>query len=412
MELNSLKHILNKPFSNLSVFDRWIQFLRFLPSFLVILFGLVVLVGPNVSPVSFYVTRFDGYSADISNGLFTYLKAASDVPAMNGDEYQLSTSEVELFVDYSSSKVNGIPQYITLSLYKRCDIRFDVESRFNDDGNLEQKRNSTESDINCIDVGSSYIFDYREALLDFGLYIILEFAYEKPTDHNASSEQLRYDKMIDSFRRKESLAVNMLIVVLSVEAVIIVLTIWYYCIKGRSIDTIKEKILVHTISTLSFVNLVCGLLSGILFFTINLKLRSDINFELSPFGFSFHLGKSWHGCLGVLLIMIVMSCFMWSGIEWCIADTTAPDTVDAADTHILKFNKGVFTDVNEPTALNPTSDELEEQAPDMNKIDIFSDDNALDENRESFELQELTRMSSSSDEFDAKPIEPSSTMRF
>ncbi|KAL3238222.1 Ecm7p [Nakaseomyces bracarensis] len=312
-----------KPFTNLNSLEMLVQWLRLISSVLIVIFNIIVVLGPLSSPRSLYMSKLDTFSADITQGLFdvlrTNMESSGSTNINNG--VGLTTSELLILTEYTATQVKDAPQFITVSLYGRCDCTFTTDELVGLDGKSYVVRNSTIT-CGCINVGSDYLFDYREVLSNLGLGIILDYAYSKDGSKMGLSDA--YSKYINSLKRRKISVTNLLYAVLASEILITALTLWYYSIKGRYLNVFLERTLVHVISLLSFTVFICGLASIISLAWLNYKVQSRIKSELQAFGFSYHLGGTWFACLWMLAIFVSISCFVWSGLEWCIAENYEP----------------------------------------------------------------------------------------
>ncbi|CAI1609180.1 hypothetical protein SEUBUCD646_0L04810 [Saccharomyces eubayanus] len=446
--MSRIRDIIARPFQNLTALEKVVQWLRLGTTLLIISFGLALTVGPLSSPRTIYMSRLDTYSADITTGLFTVLKESMEkstsTEANNG--VGLTTSELYILTAYTESQIKNVPQYITVSLYGRCDSSYSMVEAFDSQGNMYSEKNSSTKST-CIKAGTNYLFDYREVLQNLGLDIVLDYAYNKVSSQQA--ETSAYTSYMKGLKNKKANVLHLLYAVISFQVCMLFFMIWYYYIKGRFLNALKERALVHLNSLLSLVVFIGGLTSTISLAWINYTIQSRINSELEAFGFSYHLGVTWFALLWCFAGLISVSCLAWSGLEWCISDNGMAYG-GGIDDKFLGYQAGVFTnaDTDEDLAYgqrNPQRQSTSGEAELMRNSDTMptisktansgvnrSDDlNCNSDNqegtadigdndgkspfasREEFELQDIRfRSSSDSEESVQRIIKPSSALQF
>ena len=408
--------LLKRPFQNLTTLERFVQGMRILSTLLIIALSLTITSGSKKIPNRLYMSRFDTFSADITMGLFEVLKYAVEQSGSASDVNNgvgLTTSELYILTSYTANQVKNMPQYITVSLFGRCDTFFSADLMVGE-SQMTQVQNST-TVRKCDYIGPGYLFDYREALSSLGLNIVLDYAYQGDTT-SSDGKTSSYSKYINKLQWRKIIMLRLLYAVIAFEFTIAVLTAWYYNIKGRYINATKERVLIHSISLFSLAVLVCGLTSVITLAWINISLQSRINKELKAFGFSYHLGGAWFTCVWMLTFFIGLSCFVWSGIEWCLADT---DTfaLERPDNQILGYQPGVIANIDDKkqSILRSAEEDMENIAPTLSvdRLDPFDDGLALTNSVEAFELQDVSlRSSEESDRSLQRVVKPSPTMQF
>ncbi|AQZ15637.1 ECM7 (YLR443W) [Zygosaccharomyces parabailii] len=412
MQISRVRKVAMRPFENLTALESLVQWLRLISSTLIIALGLVATVGPLTSPNTLRMAQFDTRPADITQGLFQVLKHAVEVfgstDANNG--VGLTTSEIYILTAYTEGQIQNIPQFITLNIYGRCDVSF--KTRTEDPGGTEvQVRNSTIAE-SCHRAGPDYIFDYRSVLSQLGLDIVLDYAYDKD---GASTVLMSgsYNEYMSNLRNQKRNMLSLLYAVICLEACILVMTFWYYIIKGRFINPFKERFLMHSISFLSFTVFICSLTSIITLTCINYKLRNRIRNELQAFGFSYSMGNSWITCIWFMAVFVIISTLVWSGLEWCISDSQ--DYRDGSQNNILSYQPGVFMDQSEIEAPHDSREQdLYHTDSISNTINILrrSPEEGSDF-AEEMELQDLALYSSDDSELMMqRTVKPSSTMQF
>lgn len=409
MQFTRIRKMLVKPFENLTALEALIMWVRLISSTLIIALGIAVTVGPAVRPDIFRSARFDTRPSDITRGLFDVLKEAVEVYGSTdvNNGVGLTTSEIYVLTEYTAGQIRNVPQFITISLYGRCDISYDTTNALDKNGNIIEVRNSSIVEV-CYMTGLDYLFDYRQVLSQLGLDIVLDYAYDQDLS-NPLGLSTSYNEYVEILRRRKINMVRLLYAVLCLETFIIFFTIWYYTIKGRLINPFKERILTHVISLLSLAVFICGL-TGIISLTwLNYKLKGRIKSELDAFGFSFALGSPWFTCLWIFAFFIIVSTLVWSGLEWCLSDVEQPYN-DGTQNGILGYEAGVFTGVEDPVAYNEGTDITE-----SGNSGAVSRNNSIGPNdrSEEVELQDIELYSSDDSEFNLqRTVKPSTAMYF
>ncbi|EJS42641.1 ecm7p [Saccharomyces arboricola H-6] len=448
MQVSRLRDIIARPFQNLTALEKVVQWLRLGTTLLIISLGLTLTIGPLSSPRTLYMSRLDTYSADITTGLFTVLRQSMEQSTSTEENngVGLTTSELYILTAYTESQIKNVPQYITVSLYGRCDSTYTMVEEFDSEGNMHSVKNSTTKST-CTSVGTNYLFDYREVLANLGLDIILDYAYNKIGSQEAESSA--YTNYVKGLKNKKANVLHLLYAVISFQVCILFFMIWYYYIKGRFMNALKERALVHINSLLSLVVFIGGLTSTISLAWVNYTIQSRINTELEAFGFTYHLGVTWFSLLWCFAGLISVSCLAWSGLEWCISDN-GTSYGGAIDDKFLGYQAGVFTDADLDDELphdqryprrQSTSGEAElmrnsdtmatisktgnnepSESEDISTtLDHGNDTTEIGENdrnktfasREEFELQDIRfRLSGDSEESMQRVIKPSSALQF
>lgn len=401
-----------KPGWNLTAFETLILWIRLVSSTLIIALGVTVTIGPVTAPTTFALARFGTKSSDITKGLFDVLKEAVEVfgstDVNNG--VGLTTSEIFILTDYAASQIKSVPQYISITLYGRCDINFNTTFEYGPNGHAVEVRNSSVTEV-CVDSGPEYVFDYREVLSQLGLDIILSYAYDQDVA-SVLGLSSSYSEYIKSLQARKTVVVYLIQIVIPLEIIIVVLTVWYYSIKGKHINPLKERVLSHLISVISLTVFVTGLTGVISLVWLAFNLKGRIKSELEAFGFSYGLESAWFTCLWFFAFFMLVSTLAWCGLEWCISESKQPYN-DETQNNILRYRAGLFVDANGSSTDNASSD-----------VDIYrtrSNTGAIsrdcfDANAptvEEVELQDIALYSSGDDECDPqKTVKPSSTMYF
>lgn len=377
------------------------------------LFGIVLVVGPSTSPSAFWMARFNTEPSKITEGLFQELKesveefGSTDINSGVG----LTTSEILILTEYSATKIKNLPQYISVTLYGKCDVRYTTNEVVEVVGGKSEtfnKRNSSQQQ-ECQTYGPGYVFDYREELSELNLDIVLEYAYDE-TSVSSKDKTTAYSAFIASLRSRKADSVNLIYVALFFQVFILGITLWYYSIKGKSINPLKERILSHILSLFSVVVFICGLMGAINLTWLTFSLRKKISNELSAFGFSFSVGKAWFICLWFFTSFVVLSTVFWSGFEWCISNVDRPYNDDTRD-NILGYESGVITGLDH--LRSNTGGVFRDSFQSSGGHVISRTSSRATNTNEEYEMQELSRHTSGdSDIYFQKSLKPSSTMYF
>lgn len=303
---------------------------------MIILFGMIISILPYTRPQHLYMGRLNTLRADITRGVFTVLRdnLDSNGPTDINNGVGLTTSEILVLTSYAFEQVQDIPAFILVTLYGRCDADYiasplepsdsdldsavDADAVDSDDTSVADELNITPdygTYFDCSYKGPDYLFDYRTALSSVGLDIVLEYAYGSNI-----SRQSTYEFYIARIAILKQRVLKLFFATVSIEALISVLTIWYYYIKDRRLNVLTERFLTHLLSFLSLFVFVAGMVCSISLLWINYSMRKKIDKELLAFGFSYHVGIAWTTMMIIWLVMVSISCLVWSGLEWCVAN--------------------------------------------------------------------------------------------
>jgi len=352
-----------------------------------IAFSVTLVLGPLTIPDRLYMSRLNSYSHDITEGIFQALSDAMESGASStiNNGVGLTTSELYILTAYSSAQVSNVPQYITISLYGTCSTYYTTADDDNDDWyvyeNTKTKGTTSYSQQNstairqCLWEGFDYVLDYREILTSLGLDIVLSYAYGQ-TDGSGSSVGTAYEGYIQVMKLNKRQYLTLFMVVIFFQIIAFVLTFWYYLIKGRYINTAREKTLLHVITFLSFCVFVMGLVSLMDLVWLNYSFQKKIRGELMSFGFEYKLGEAFFTCLWMVVFFISVSCMAWSGLEWCVSDSTVVD-----DTFLSENGAGaaMMDNTNSRALLDEASQsELEENRMDGCDTDGYEDEKEAD----------------------------------
>ncbi|SCV04870.1 LANO_0G13234g1_1 [Lachancea nothofagi CBS 11611] len=312
MLIHRFGKVVVKPFENLSALDRLIQLLRLGSSVMVIIFTALLTLGALVSPSKIYMGRMNSSSANIADGLFQVLTLSVEESFANSinNAVGLTTAEILILTEYTASQVKYTPQYIVSSLYGWCRV---------DNKTAGERGSKAQNYTSCTKVGSDYIFDYRNLMEEVGLDVILDFAYST-SGSDYYEEDASYSHYMSVSKTMKVRMINLLYVVGVSQVLMLTFTLWYYSIKGRSLNQLKESLMTHIISMLSLLVCICALVSTISLVYLNLQVRSKIKSELDVLGISYHLGSAWFSSLSLLAFFSCVSCAVWSGLVWCITD--------------------------------------------------------------------------------------------
>lgn len=325
----SLWKYLKVTLGHLNAFDKMMLWLRVITSVGIIVFVLVLTAISAASPNSLYLGRLDTSSANILQGLFDKL-SSSVVSAKLSDINNgagLTTAEILLLTRYVDSQVHDVPDYIKTGVYGWCSMKHASQELWQPDGTWKEEHNSTKA-MTCHREGAQYLLNYRKLLDDLGLGIVLSYAYgytynDGVLDHD-NAESAKYNKFLAALSRRKVNMVNLLYVVAVLEVFILGSIVLYYMIRNRPEQTMKTKILLHSISLMKLLVFICSLVAVINFTILSINIRQKISNELDSFGFSYHLGTGWFTCLWIFAFFNIISCLVWTGFEWCITNNDPP----------------------------------------------------------------------------------------
>ncbi|SMN21973.1 similar to Saccharomyces cerevisiae YLR443W ECM7 Non-essential putative integral membrane protein with a role in calcium uptake [Maudiozyma saulgeensis] len=381
------QHGLLQPYKNLTMFERWVFWVRILSMMFCIAFSITIVLGPLTLPDRLYMSRLNTYSSEITEGIFRALSDAMESGASStvNNGVGLTSAELYILTAYSSAQVSNVPQYITISLYGTCytyyttiddsaDGLYSYQDTKTTDSPSHSQRNSTVI-LECFKEGFDYVLDYREILTTLGLDIVLDYAYGE-TDSSGSMRTSAYEGYIRIMKLNKKQYLTLFIVVIFFQIIAFVFTFWYYSIKGRYINTVREKTLLHIITFLSFCVFVMGLVSLMDLVWLNYSFQKKIKGELMSFGFEYKLGLSYFVCLWMVVFLISISCMAWSGLEWCVSDSTVVDDAFLSENGV---GAAMIDSTNNRALLDEASQsDLEENRMDGFDTDGYEDDKEAD----------------------------------
>ncbi|CCE61719.1 hypothetical protein TPHA_0B00470 [Tetrapisispora phaffii CBS 4417] len=348
--LNGIRQFTYQVSHNISTFERTIFVLRLLTSFLGLAFGLITILSSTISPLTFYLFRFNFSLTNLKDGLVEYLEGS-----VNNSDSSLSTSEVLLLGKYANTQIQHAPSYIVMSLNQICYITYPEVI-----GSTNFKETTVLS--NCESIDFSFIFNYKQTLYKYGLSIILFFAYgDTKYDIEESDQNNTYARFLRNASNKKEIAFIFLVVTILLEFIVLLLTPYYYSIKNKTINGLKEVFILHSISTLTLISLATGATGCGIFSWLCWALKLRIEKELGGFGLSINLGKAWFICLGIFTGSASLSAFFWCGLEWCVTNIETPDyadTIQSDKQNILDYKPGVITNFNTETFSNIDKDQI------------------------------------------------------
>ncbi|KAH3900019.1 uncharacterized protein SCODWIG_03125 [Saccharomycodes ludwigii] len=287
-----------------------IKAIRIICAFSIIFFNLLLLISGTIIKKNnpFYLSRIDLSKTQIIAGLFSSLSTNVESSQIN-DGVGLTTSEVLIITQYTSSQVSNIPSFIKNYMYGSC------------------------SSDSCYEKGYGSAFDYREILDLSGLDIILSYAYTDITSNTA------YTAYIDSVKSKNSKILTLQYFCLALQIIATGLLIWYYSssfssrfsfskltdnrrVMENKKSRFTDKYLVHVLSFLSLLEFICCCIVAIVNLYVILRMKARIKKELDSFDIHLSLGAAWLTCLWFLVASSLLSCLVWGGLEWCVAESS------------------------------------------------------------------------------------------
>lgn len=374
------------PFINLDVFERMVLAVRAFSIVVCISLSITLTAGSFSLPDRLYMSRLNTYSEEIVSGIFRVLSEAmeSDASSNVNNGVGLTTSELYILTWYSARQVTQAPQYMTISLFGTCATYYttidnftysDYETYGSNDIDMYHKHNSTVI-RDCTVGGLGYILDYRDVMSTVGLEIVLDYAY---SDGDGISDAIghQYEDYIGWLRSSKQIYMILFFVVIFLEILALPLMTWYYFIKGRYMNPIRERILVHTLSFISFAILVIGWISLLYLVWLNYSVQKKIRDELESFGFEYKLGTAFFVILWTLMFFLFVFCMAWSGMEWCVSGSTVTDDAylneTSADAAMMNDNhaRALLDDISQ-------SDLEEDRRDYSDEDDEFQDNETAD----------------------------------
>ncbi|GME90099.1 unnamed protein product [Ambrosiozyma monospora] len=321
----NIAFILEKPFVNLTPRARVLQSLRLGTSFLTLV-GLLLLYFLPYMTHNVFVAKLDCSHADVSNGLFSSLSSSvnSDGEISSG----LTTSEIELLVDYVENEVKTAPQVITSNLRNWCFGSYNSTETYDHYQESFTQSRIMNYHMQCTKTDSNYVFDYRGELSTIGLNILLSYAYstsDVSSDRQAitSSTKLyspdaEYSAILKLRKSLNQSVFFMIVGGITVHGFMLLMGIIYYGNRGLKKDDQSMpnyiKQLYGYLASFTFLTILGAIVIQTYIIT---TVKSDVKSQLGSFGLSVHRGGIWFSIGWVVSFLSFVSAVSWGGPVWC-----------------------------------------------------------------------------------------------
>ncbi|PSK40450.1 hypothetical protein C7M61_000090 [Candidozyma pseudohaemuli] len=302
----SFKSLVSRPFHNLSIQQRILQFFRLGTSLLTIAFGIAYLIASS-DIESAYLARINCAHLDVALGLYKSLRSSiSSTGTLNQDllpvDNELTDSEIHILTQYTEKQVADAAQYILLGANEFCMISFDYVTHV--------KGNITED---CQSYNGIGIFDYRAIMLEAGLDIILAYAYE-----SSYKKDDEYSRRLEARNKRFGVLKPVMIFQILAQAAIIVYGLVLYSNRGGAKDL--SSIPNITMNGLALLAVAAGIIMIVASSIAINELRSmkkEIAKGMSSYGVKMILGDVFQALLWCTFAFSVFTMLLWALPLWC-----------------------------------------------------------------------------------------------
>lgn len=319
--LSRTKFYICKPFVNLTPAARVLQLTRLLTSISVILFTIILIIGPNITP-RVYIIRLDCSHVDVSHGLFAALRSSADSNqnSLDSNGSGLTASEIEILSEYTQSRVSNAPQYILSGLSNWCFGNYNTTYTVDRFGKTRQNRKILFN--RCTSRDPNYVFDYRGELSTIGLNIILAYAYEDTQAMSNSTGSYvpdgPYSESVARRRDINKTLPGLLLFSLSLHAIMLVAALGLYGNRVFDKDdhrfhpASRQLMAIGALAAFATTAVVISIVTG-----TYTSIRHAIGTELGDFGLSSHFGSVWFTIAWFDVVLSLISAASWGGPIWC-----------------------------------------------------------------------------------------------
>lgn len=306
--LRNLAQLVLLPFHNLLPNQRVLQIARLGTSFVAVCL-LVLIISLKSLTKACPIARINCSHLDVAYGLYNSLRtsiSSSAVGSLISTELSLTDSEIEILTDYTQSKVASAPQYLLLGPLGWC--RVDYETNY-----LDTTTATSNETTSCYQYNQFGLFDYRSALLDNGLTIILAYAYESKYGNDP-----QYDANMHLWLKQFRIMNVVTIVVLVAQVVVLVSGCIVYGNRGDAKDL--SRIPKATLNAIAIVSVVAGVCMAVVMAIIRnifAKMRLDILSGIGSFGITMTMGKVYFCLLFLAFALSATTMLTWIVPLWC-----------------------------------------------------------------------------------------------
>lgn len=310
--LKNLGTAVSRPFRNLTIPQRVLQFVRLGTGILTLVFTITLFFIRGQTS-SAYIARINCSHLEVASGLYESLRTSiSDSPSHDSNQLltdlTLTDSEITILTKYTQNQVSNAPQYILLGYSECCYI--DYTTYFNSPEKHLHRNNLT---THCESYYPYSMFDYRELLEDQGLAIILAYALKTKIYNDTS-----YTNTVISRDKKFHALRIVAIVQFVAQILVLVSTIVVYSYRGPSKDL--SLIPPITLNFVAILSMLAGLTMVASFSMVTqeiLAMQRDVHNELSSFGIEMLKGRVFFTILCLNFAFACLCMLSWIIPLWC-----------------------------------------------------------------------------------------------
>lgn len=221
----------------------------------------------------------------------------------------MSDSEVDLLVQYISSKVANAPEYIDLGEKKWC---YATMSGLENYTYLDELLFGTPLTVTCQAYETFKIFDYRAVLSDNNLNVIIAYAFQQGQGLSAYNKNVK--------KRLSLLRAVSIFIGVQIPLHLILLISGLLAYRGRGSAQDLRTIPKITLNAIAAISLVAGLtvtIANVIFVQSMGVMEAEVHKHLESYGISIHLGTLYF-TFHWLVVGCSASCMLvWAVPLWC-----------------------------------------------------------------------------------------------
>lgn len=264
---------------------------------------------------SAYVMRINCGRLDVGQGLFSSLEASLDNNYFGGSTdlmaigTSMSDSEVDILVDYISSKVSSAPQYFDLGERKWC------FATVANDGNytyLDELLYKSPLTITCQKYTAFKLFDYKAVLNDNNLGVIIAYAFDGDHKYSDYSKEVR--------RRSKILRTVTIIIGVQIPLHLILLVSGLLAYSGRGSARNLHMVPKRTLNAIAAISLVAGLtvtIATVVMVQTMVVMKAEVHSHLKSYGISLNLGVLYFTLHWFVVGCSAFCMIVWAFPLWC-----------------------------------------------------------------------------------------------
>ncbi|QFZ25197.1 hypothetical protein EJF18_10288 [Clavispora lusitaniae] len=388
LSLRNIKYYFTLVFSNLTLSQRILQWMRLGSSFLTICLTTALFIFRN-DPKHAYIARINCGRLNVGSGLFHSIGSAISV---SNQDFRakflkplgssLTDAEVNILAEYTNSKIEDAPQYIDLGENVWCYGTYETQKDYWD---LDNKSAKPKITTTCEAYNDFNLLDIKGILSYNHLSVIVAYAFQWD---GVSDEQ--YGKEV-SIRLKQYHASSIIIdVQIFIQILLLSTGVFVYGNRGHAKDL--HKIPKSTLNVVAIVSILTALIiiASTVMVTYSMQeMKARVHKNLSSYGINMTLGNLYFTFIWLTFGFTMLCTLSWVVPLWC---ANPPENVYWEESTADNASGRLRVTEEEHYTIKPYQFD---RSTKQNKKVKRSASNFLDESYET--SQELTNLSDSSD---------------